>query len=248
MDLGCGEGKVAQVLFNGEKVDVGLDKWPEMAVAAKHSGIYNMVVLGDACRLPFSDESFATIFSNSVIEHIPGIQSVLRETARVLKPKGVFIATVPSEKFGGFLFFYRLFNALGLSMLARWYKRVRNQKLSHYNCFTPDEWKVTLSKEGLEVVEMRYYLSETTISVWDFIAALGFCWRTIAVWNRFAVGRQMSHSLAIVTRRLRVRFLSHVLKKYYLEHECTIGGGLSIIAVRAPISTERTDLEALGEF
>jgi SAM-dependent methyltransferase len=51
-------------------------------------------VQGDACALPFSDQSFDVVFSNAVIEHVGGIerqQAFVREALRV--GRQVFLTT-----------------------------------------------------------------------------------------------------------------------------------------------------------
>src|SRR3989337_1004853 len=44
------------------------------------------------------DVGIASAFSNSVLEHIPGLQAVLNETARVLRPGGLFLFCVPNHR------------------------------------------------------------------------------------------------------------------------------------------------------
>ncbi len=112
LDLGCGEGEIARALFGKGVIDVGLDNEEQMVKKAEKSGIYRKVILGDACCLPFEKDSFNLIFSNCVIEHIPDINQVLSEVARILKKNGLFIFTVPSENFGDFLFFSRIFKKI----------------------------------------------------------------------------------------------------------------------------------------
>jgi ubiquinone/menaquinone biosynthesis C-methylase UbiE len=43
----------------------------------------------DAKRMPFSDQSFPAVISNSIVHHIPEPRDVLREMARVIQPGGV---------------------------------------------------------------------------------------------------------------------------------------------------------------
>jgi SAM-dependent methyltransferase len=50
---------------------------------------------GDICALDFPDQCFNVVVSNDVLEHVPDIDAALRETARILKPGGAFLATFP---------------------------------------------------------------------------------------------------------------------------------------------------------
>jgi SAM-dependent methyltransferase len=54
----------------------------------------------DATNIPHSNNSFDKVFSISVLEHIPdsGDIEVIREVARVLKPDGIFVITLPAYK------------------------------------------------------------------------------------------------------------------------------------------------------
>ena len=102
LDLGCGEGKIGNLLFN--KIDVGLDIVRKDAEEAQKLSTYKRTVIADAKKMPFKSDSFGFVFSNSVIEHIEGIERVLDEVSRVLKPDGLFIFTVPSNKFADYLY------------------------------------------------------------------------------------------------------------------------------------------------
>jgi SAM-dependent methyltransferase len=54
------------------------------------------VLRGDATRLPFADASFDAVITSEVLEHIPDDSGALGELARILRPGGVFAATVPT--------------------------------------------------------------------------------------------------------------------------------------------------------
>ena len=58
-----------------------------------------VLVEADGARSPFPNNYFASGFSNSVLEHIPHIDVVLAETARVLKPGAPFYFCVPNTRY-----------------------------------------------------------------------------------------------------------------------------------------------------
>ncbi len=51
----------------------------------------------DIQQLSFPSESFAAILCNHVLEHVPDDRQALMETARVLKPGGVAVFTIPGD-------------------------------------------------------------------------------------------------------------------------------------------------------
>ena len=83
-DVGCGDGQFASLTFE-QQIDVGLDPWHEQIHEARGRGAYRVLAEADAAHAPFPDGYFASAFSNSVLEHIPHIDAVLADTARVLK-------------------------------------------------------------------------------------------------------------------------------------------------------------------
>ena len=54
------------------------------------------VVRGDATKLPFADAAFDTVITSEVLEHIQDDVTAISEMFRVLKPGGMFAATVPA--------------------------------------------------------------------------------------------------------------------------------------------------------
>ena len=60
---------------------------------------YRLLVQADGAQVPFPQGYFASAFSNSVLEHIPHIDDVLADTARVLKPGAPFYFCVPNERY-----------------------------------------------------------------------------------------------------------------------------------------------------
>src|SRR5688572_9819754 len=98
LDIGCGEGHFAGLVFN-RKIDVGLDPSHKTIHEAGQRRAYQVLTEAEGGRMPYPDGYFASAFSNSVLEHIPHVEQVLGETARVLKPGAVFAFCVPNHRF-----------------------------------------------------------------------------------------------------------------------------------------------------
>jgi ubiquinone/menaquinone biosynthesis C-methylase UbiE len=52
----------------------------------------------DPMRIPYDDDHFDVVFSNSVFEHVVPIEEILAECARVLKPTGRLICVFPTSE------------------------------------------------------------------------------------------------------------------------------------------------------
>jgi len=226
LDLGCGNGKFSSAIFAPEKLDIGLDTSEWDIARAGQSTVYETVMVGDARCLPFQNESFNVVFSNCVLEHIRRIDEVLNEVSRVLKADGAFIFTAPSDSFGDYLFVHVFLETIGLKKFARWYSKKRNQLLNHYNCYDPMTWKHKIMNVGLNVLKARYYLSKSTVEIWDFWAICIFLLRILGVFKTRASALLLSKS-----RKIRISVFRRILYGYYSQNRET-GGALLIVAKR----------------
>ncbi len=110
LDVGCGFGGTLQQI-NGAYSDMdltGLNIDPRQLAAADAQitptyGNTLRWVEGDACELPFEDNSFDRILAVECIFHFPSRQKFLAEAARVLKPGGYLAVSdfVPTMMFFG---------------------------------------------------------------------------------------------------------------------------------------------------
>jgi SAM-dependent methyltransferase len=96
LDCGCGPGSVtvglAQWAPNGETIGVDLNAGQlEGARALAHSlGVSNVTFRqGDIFDLPFENDAFDCVFSQTVLYHIPDPAKALAEIKRVLRPGGL---------------------------------------------------------------------------------------------------------------------------------------------------------------
>lgn len=167
MDLGCGDGIAAKVVFD-KKIDYGLDNNPLAVEWAKKSSAYKKVILADASEIPLEDNIVDLVFSNCSLEHMKDLDSVLKEVFRILAKDGLFVFTVPSHYFKN----YSVFSFLNLKWLAKIYGRLRNKKYQHYHSYSLKEWSRVLEKFGFKVIDGYYYLDKATLEFWDFLLIL----------------------------------------------------------------------------
>ena len=158
LDVGCGDGHFASIAFP-HALAAGID--PESAALdeAKERGAYRVLAQALGNGLPYAEGYFATIISNSVLEHIPGVDEVLAEIARVLQPGGRFIFCVPGDHFTELLFFTQIFRRLRLESLAAAYERYFNRISRHHHCDGPEVWQQRLEAAGLRLESSFPYFS-----------------------------------------------------------------------------------------
>lgn len=167
LDVGCGDGHFVTIAFD-RAVDVGIDPWGGPVKEAARRGGYRMVLQGSGDRLPFEDGYFASAMSNSVLEHIPDVDAVLAEVARVLKPGAPFVFCVPNHNFLPNLSVARFFDRIGLRGLAAVYRRFFNRISRHYHCDPPDVWCARLERSGFEVERWWHYFSPDALRVLEW--------------------------------------------------------------------------------
>lgn len=106
LDLGCGEGRhVIAAYLHQDVTAVGVDlSLNDLCVADERSRPFRDAANHDkgfglaaanALSLPFANNTFDKVICSEVLEHIPDYRSALLEIERVLKPGGLFCASVP---------------------------------------------------------------------------------------------------------------------------------------------------------
>lgn len=90
-------GRVVALDYAAAEVGTTKDTFAAMVEAGEiPAERYVGVLRGDATRLPFATGSFDAVITSEVLEHITDDTAAIAELVRVLRPGGVFAATVPT--------------------------------------------------------------------------------------------------------------------------------------------------------
>ncbi|WP_339340120.1 class I SAM-dependent methyltransferase [uncultured Oceanicoccus sp.] len=106
LDLGCGEGRhVISAYLEQDVTSIGVDlslddlrtsqeRFQHFADPDNSNKRFGLSA-ATALQLPFADNTFDKVICSEVLEHIPDFKAALQEIERVLKPGGLFCASVP---------------------------------------------------------------------------------------------------------------------------------------------------------
>ncbi len=168
LDLGCGDGKLMRILLDAARASpflVGVDIDPLETRDASASGVYRRVHTAPGDRLPEPDASFDFAFSNSVLEHIDDIEPVIAELARVLRPSGRFLFTVPASGFHDCLAGPLLF----WSDRQRYLEQI-DRRCAHRRYWSEAQWRACLGRHGMELAQAIPYLSMPEVRRWETLS------------------------------------------------------------------------------
>jgi SAM-dependent methyltransferase len=99
LDAGCGTGGMLDLYRSWPDVEAtGLDFAADALRFSRERG-HARLVAGDLTALPFRSASFDVVTALDVIEHVPEDAAGVREIARVLRPGGILVASVPAYPF-----------------------------------------------------------------------------------------------------------------------------------------------------
>lgn len=186
LDLGCGDGHFASLAFD-QPLEVGLDPWTGPIREARQYNIYQGLVQANGAQMPFPERYFGSAVSNSVLEHIPDIDAVLKETSRVMKPGAVFAFCCPNHNFLPSLSIGRMLDKVGFQSLAVRYRQFFNRVARHQHCDAPEVWRARLEKAGFHLEKHWNYFPPEAIRVFEwghFLGLPSLIWRKIAGrWN-----------------------------------------------------------------
>ena len=161
LELGCGDGTFTRL--TGISVAVGSDRGPRAVERARAQGPYERTLRLDVHDLaPDRHGRFATVWANSVLEHVDGLQHALPRIRAALEPGGRLVATVPLAEMDRHL-------AVGGARYTAW----RQNQLEHRNLWSKVAWEQCLRDAGFDAVEWRDYLPADACRTWDRADVLG---------------------------------------------------------------------------
>lgn len=164
LDLGCGTGNlVCHLAAAGYKV-VGAEASAAMLNVARGAGdspnIEWMLLDDEWCTLPSCTGSYDAVVASSMLEYVEYPASIIAECARVLRPHGVFLCTVPDPRHR-----VRRVEAISRVLTAgpvRWLRPIWPRRLRSYadyllaskNRFALDEWRSLAQSVGFERIPL----------------------------------------------------------------------------------------------
>ena len=222
LDLGCGDGSFARITFE-QTLDIGIDPWSGPIRKAVTTRAYKLVVQGDGHQMPIPDESFGCVISNSVLEHIPDLEPVLEDVARVLKSGGFFYFCVPNHQFLPNLSIAKFFDRVHLGGLARLYRNFFNRIARHYHCYNPEKWNELLGRAGFEIVDWWHYFSPQALAVLEWGHYFGL---------PSAVAHVLFRKWILVPEPWNLRLPQRIVQKFYNENPRTHEGTCTFYIAR----------------
>ncbi|MBI4575111.1 MAG: class I SAM-dependent methyltransferase [Planctomycetes bacterium] len=230
LDVGCGDGTFASVwLGDVAPIEVGLDPDGAECRRARRSAQYRLVLQATGGGIPLRDCSVATVISNSVLEHIPDLDTVLDELRRVLRPGGLLHITVPTDLFERWSTLTRLLDTLGVGAASQRWRAFYNRFWRHFHCYPPQVWRERLERKGWVVEEVLPYGTPGQCTLHDMLVPAAFPAYLVKRWT----GR---YFLAPGLRRRLVRTLRGLLPADGDLHACPakVAGCVFLCARRPP--------------
>ncbi|MFC1879252.1 class I SAM-dependent methyltransferase [Chloroflexota bacterium] len=208
LDIGCGDGHFTSVTFEAP-LDVGLDPWTEPIRQAAELEVYDILTQAEGSAMPYPNAYFGSAISNSVLEHIPQVEEVLKEAGRVLKPGALFLFCVPNHNFLASLAIGRWLDRLGLRSLGDAYRNFFNRIARHHHCNPPEIWQSRLEQAGFDLERWWHYYSPKAMQVSE--------------WGHyFGVPSLVAHKLTgrwiLSPSRWNLALTDRLLRPYYREN------------------------------
>lgn len=172
LDLGCGDGRFFRLAWPGVRAVTGIDADAGVVDAAAKSGVYADVRVASAGALPFADGSFASVFANCSLEHMDDLDTVLRQVRRCLRPGGVLVASVVTDRWDRWATLPELGRRIAGAAVADDLRRSFWRVHHAVTAVPAGEWLRRVSAAGLEPVGAVPIVPEVSARVFLLLDAL----------------------------------------------------------------------------
>jgi SAM-dependent methyltransferase len=161
LEVGCGAGATTRAMVSArpDLVVHGCDLSRRAISTAQAFGGDTPYVVASATALPYADCSFHAVVFYDVLEHIQDANRSLAEIRRVLRPRGLLAATVPTEGQPGTLEWLR--------WKLDWHADLKAYAKGHVQRFTYRSLRAILRQNGLQPVSWKYSF-HILGQIWDF--------------------------------------------------------------------------------
>jgi ubiquinone/menaquinone biosynthesis C-methylase UbiE len=175
LDLGCGDGEFGRFALCAAP-DVSVDLLRHRLMLAKESSPSMALAAADARQLPVGDGAFASVLAVSVLEHVDRPWEALFEIARVLRPGGLFVATIVLADLHRHLFHPQWLRPF---CLARAYLAAHDLAFDHRCLLAQADWDQMISAAGLYIVTSRKIVTPRVTKAFDLLLASAWPYRLI---------------------------------------------------------------------
>jgi SAM-dependent methyltransferase len=207
LDIGAGDGHFASTTYP-RRLDAGIDPSLASLREAKGRAAYRLLLQAEGARLPFADHSFASAISNSVLEHIPGLQAVLNEVGRVLQPGAPFAITVPNPGYRSQLSLPAWLRRIGLRRMSVAYADWFMGMSRTVNLLDEAGWAACFAEAGFEIEASQPYFSPSALHMLEWGHFLG---------APTLLPRLLFGTWILVPTRWNLVLTDKLVRRYYLE-------------------------------
>lgn len=213
LDVGSGDGHFASVTFD-RRLEIGLDPHFASLRESRERDAYHLLVQADGGRMPHPNGAFASALSNSVLEHIPQLDAVLKETGRVLQSGAPFVFTVPNPGYRDQLSLPRWLHKLGLGGPAEAYRRWFMRISRTWNLLDEQAWSEKLDRAGFDLVESQRYFSPAALKALEWGHYFGL---------PSLVSRWLTGHWILAPWRWNLRLTEELVRRYFEEQPSSNG-------------------------
>lgn len=166
LDIGCGFGEFAEA-YADEPIDMGIDNVADdVAIAAKGNKYSNLTV-GSAEKMPFTENSYASVFSISSLEHFADVDVCFKEAYRILKPNGILVVTMETEEVDSQTFYRPFFQKIGMKWFSNFLTKQYNTIFHRHNLYPKTVWVKKVEKAGFVIVKKQDIISPLITKLFD---------------------------------------------------------------------------------